>query len=389
MDERRGGAPELWIALGLSFGPAVSNGIGRFAYALILPAMRADLAWTYTQAGWINTANALGYLLGALAMTALVARAGPDRLFAAGMLVTAASVLASGLVRGYAALLVLRFIAGVGGACAFIGGAALVAELFAQRPERAAAGISIYFGGGGIGILLSGATLPWLFERQGHRAWDEAWLGLGALSALLCIPSLLACARVPAAPLAASRARWEKRPLWPSLAGYFLFAVGSIVYMTFIVAWMRDRGAGAAAVSATWGVLGFTVFVAPLAWRGALARWRGGWPLAASIAGCAIGAGIPLASTSPPAMIASAALFGGAFFVPPAAVTEIARRSLPREAWGAAIATYTVAFAAGQPIGPILAGAVADATGTLFAGLFASVIVLLLAAVASALQRPS
>jgi Uncharacterised MFS-type transporter YbfB len=86
-------------------------------------------------------------------------------------------------------------------------------------------------------------------------------------------------------------------------------------------------------------------------------------------------------------MIASAALFGGAFFIPPSAVTALARARLPRAAWGAGLATYTVVFGAGQPVGPLLAGAVADATGTLFAGLATSVVVLLVGAVAAALQR--
>lgn len=56
----------LWLALALSLGAAVSLGITRFAYALLLPPMRADLGWSYTLAGAMNTVNALGYLLGAL-----------------------------------------------------------------------------------------------------------------------------------------------------------------------------------------------------------------------------------------------------------------------------------------------------------------------------------
>ena len=39
--------------------------MARFAYALLLPAMRDDLGWNYAQAGGLNTANALGYVLGA------------------------------------------------------------------------------------------------------------------------------------------------------------------------------------------------------------------------------------------------------------------------------------------------------------------------------------
>ena len=55
----------LWVVLALSLGPAVSNSFARFAYALLLPAMRAELDLNYSQAGWLNTANALGYLAGA------------------------------------------------------------------------------------------------------------------------------------------------------------------------------------------------------------------------------------------------------------------------------------------------------------------------------------
>ena len=67
----------LRLALALSLGAAVSLGITRFAYALLLPAMRADLGWSYTLAGAMNTANALGYLLGALATPWLMRRFAP------------------------------------------------------------------------------------------------------------------------------------------------------------------------------------------------------------------------------------------------------------------------------------------------------------------------
>ncbi|MBV9469483.1 MAG: YbfB/YjiJ family MFS transporter, partial [Abitibacteriaceae bacterium] len=53
------------LALGLCLAPAVAIGFGRFAYALILPAIRINLGWSYAQAGGLNTANAVGYLLGA------------------------------------------------------------------------------------------------------------------------------------------------------------------------------------------------------------------------------------------------------------------------------------------------------------------------------------
>ncbi|HRD75014.1 MAG TPA: YbfB/YjiJ family MFS transporter, partial [Hyphomicrobiaceae bacterium] len=55
------------MAAGLALGMAVVNSFARFAYALVLPAMRSDLGWSYTDAGALNTANAIGYLIGAAA----------------------------------------------------------------------------------------------------------------------------------------------------------------------------------------------------------------------------------------------------------------------------------------------------------------------------------
>ena len=46
--------------LRLSLGGAVALGFARFAYALLLPAMRADLHWSFTLSGAMNAANALG-----------------------------------------------------------------------------------------------------------------------------------------------------------------------------------------------------------------------------------------------------------------------------------------------------------------------------------------
>src|SRR3954467_858962 len=76
--------PLFQLALALSFGAAVSLGVTRFAYGLLLPPMRADLQWSYTLAGAMNTANALGYLLGALATPRLMRRFGPAALLLGG-----------------------------------------------------------------------------------------------------------------------------------------------------------------------------------------------------------------------------------------------------------------------------------------------------------------
>ncbi len=62
------------LMLVLALAPAVGVGLCRFAYSLLLPDMRDSLDWSYATAGFMNTANAAGYLPGALAASPIVRR---------------------------------------------------------------------------------------------------------------------------------------------------------------------------------------------------------------------------------------------------------------------------------------------------------------------------
>jgi len=71
--------PTLVVAAALALAAAVSLGLARFSYALLLLPMRADLGWNYLTAGAMNTVNAAGYLVGALLTPAGLRRFGARR----------------------------------------------------------------------------------------------------------------------------------------------------------------------------------------------------------------------------------------------------------------------------------------------------------------------
>jgi MFS family permease len=385
-----------WIAvLGLALGPAVSNGFARFGYGLILPAMRSDLGWTYTQAGWINTANALGYMAGALIALRFMPVLGPARMFRWGMALCTLALCASGITPGFYPQTVWRIAAGIGGAPVFIGGGAMVAATFVSNPSRNALAIPIYFGGGGLGIFLSALGLPLILDVLGPAAWPLMWWTLGLASAAALAPSWWASTRIMTAPPTpmslAARLPW--RGLMPSLAGYFLFSAGYIVYMTFVVAWMRENGATGGTIAMTWAILGLATMVSPFLWRRMLARYGNGLPLALSCAGTGLGAMVPLFLPDIGGLVCSATCFGLSFFIVPSAVTAFSRKNLPQAQWGSAVAAYTTVFAVGQMMGPIGAGWLADAVGTLYWGMAVAAAVLfaggLCAAMQSALPKPA
>lgn len=394
----------LLRALLLSFGPAVSNSFARFAYALVLPAMREDLALSYAEAGWLNTANAIGYLAGALLTRVWVGRIGNRSLFIGGMVLTSLAILATGLMRDVSLLSVLRALGGLGGAAVFICGGTLSANLLPSRPALATTTIAIYFAGGGIGLMLSGIGLPLLFAARGDEAWPIAWQAMGlvalGMSFATCWvafgisePGRVQTARGALPPMnevAGTPARSFVSPMAPlrrALFSYLCFGLGYIGYMTFIIAWMRDEGAQTPTVIAAWTLLGLASWLAPVLWSGPVQRWSGGRPLAAAMATLSAGAALPLLHASEPVMLLSAALFGSAVFSTPSAIQSLVKKGVAMPKWGEAMAGFTVVFAAGQIVGPLLAGWMADLTGSLTPGLTVSVAALIAGVLLALTQR--
>jgi predicted MFS family arabinose efflux permease len=320
------------VVVALSLGPAVANSFARFAYALLLPAMRSELGLNYSQAGSLNTANALGYLAGALFTVRYVSRLGNRRLFCVGMVVTVLALVGSGLAAEFIAQLCLRAVAGVSGAMVFICGGVLASNLFPDRPDLSSSAIAVYFGGAGTGILLSGAGIPWLLATAGDDAWRSAWLAMGGVSTLFGVLGIWAARRIEEPSSGARKSPWQMSAFHAALGSYFLFGVGYIAYMTFVVAWMVSHGASALDVALTWGTLGIATMLAPIGWRVPRSQWYAARTLAATGVILSVGAAIPLVSTSLPAMILSALLFGAAMFTAPTAVTDLVKTSLPKTA---------------------------------------------------------
>ncbi len=373
------------------YGAAVGLGLGRFAYALLLPAMRLDLGWSYTAAGAMNTANAVGYLIGALAAAPVAARFGDKRGFAFGLLLATASLFATGWSSDYAVLVVLRAVAGAAGALSLITGGALAAAAGGGGGKgRPTLALGVYFGGAGFGMLVSAFAVPALVAEAG---WRTGWLGIGAVATAATVAALPALARAP--DVAAHEVRrppaftsHATRGLRAVMVSYVLFGAGYIAYTTFIVAYLRNQlGFGAGDVTLFWCCAGVAATGAGLAWGPLLSRLTGGRGVALANAVVMIGAILPVLIATRPAVFASALLFGGSFLIVPTSVTAFVRKAVPPRAWTAAIAVLTVGFAIGQCIGPWLSGVVSDARYGLAGGLLLSGGILAGAALIALLQR--
>lgn len=384
---RRGA--DVLVALGLATGPAVALGLARFAYALLLPSMQSALHWSFATAGAMNTANAAGYLGGALLAAPVIHRWGARPVFLAGMAATAVLLLASAASGSVVILVALRTLVGAAGAATFIVGGSLAAPLGrSSPPTRSALLLGVYFGGGGLGVAVSGAVLPAVLAATDPASgWRWGWVALGVATALAFVAALVATRRTPQPPPHRAGAGSALRAVIPLLLGYSAFGAGYIAYMTFVVAYLADGGAGTVEIAVFWAVLGVAAMAGGFVWAPLLHRLRGGRAPALLIAVVAAGALLPLLSRAVPVSFASAALFGISFLAVVTAVTHVARTTLEPPLWTAAIATLTTGFALGQCIGPIASGVLADRTDGVRAGLLLSVAILLVGAVTCLAQR--
>ncbi|MGZ5873622.1 MAG: YbfB/YjiJ family MFS transporter [Bradyrhizobium sp.] len=375
------------LILILSLAPTVGLGLGRFAYSLVLPDMRDALGWSYSAAGFMNTINAAGYLAGALMASKLIKHFGLSAAARWGTVACVVSLALCALSGNIIILSFARLLAGFGAATAFVAGAALAATIAQAQPARANFLLSLYYAGPGLGILSSGLVAPFVLQAFGPGSWWIVWWAMTLLAIALTVPLLLAPLDTNAGIAAGAQVDFAILPVWIYLAGYFLFGAGYIAYMTFMIAYVRDAGGGAAAQSAFWCLIGVSAFATPWLWRRVLARDGGGLSTAIILGANALGAALPLFGHSALLLTVSALVFGVAFFAVVGSTTAFVRFNYPPAAWPKGIAAMTIAFGVGQTLGPTAVGAITDAFGSLTYALNASAAMLALGAVAAAFQR--
>lgn len=379
-------------AFALSLGAAVSLGLTRFSYALLLPPMRADLAWSYFLSGAMNTGNALGYFLGALATPALMRRYGAQGALVGGALLASLFMLLSGFVVDAGVLIGQRVLAGIASAFIFISGGLLAARLGLLHPQRAGLLLGIYYGGTGLGIVASSLLVPVAMDAAAaHGAahsWQWAWIALAALCLLATLVMIPPARQVDGAPSqAGAQGGFQLAPFGFGLAGYLMFGVGYIGYMTFVIALLKEQGMVSSTITLFYAMLGLAVMASSRIWARLLDRFRGGQAMAILNALLGVATLLPALTAAPSLMFVSGLLFGGIFLSVVASTTALVRHNLPQHAWSAGISAFTTVFALGQIVGPSTIGWIADGPGGLQRGLVFSALALFVGALLASRQR--
>lgn len=371
-------ASPVRLALGGLLSLAAAMGIGRFVYTPVLPFMIAQVPLSKADGGLIASANFLGYLVGALAASS-GSLPGSRRMWFIGSLIASSALsFAMAWTDSIPVFMLLRFLAGLASAFAFVFSAALILDRLAQagRPGLSA----LYFSGVGAGIAGSALIVSGLAAMGAD--WQGLWTGCGVISlALTVLIAWMVPGAAETAPPAPAKTGPRRLPagLPQLIAAYGLFGIGYVVTATFIAVIARSDPALATAEPYLWLIVGLAAAPSIFIWNRIAART--GVPRAYALA-CVIEAcGVALSVTATgPAGILLAAFLLGITFMGITALGLIEARRLSTGDPRRTIALMTASFGLGQMLGPSLAGFAAGSTGSFALPSAGAAICLLLAA---------
>jgi MFS family permease len=358
-------------------------GLGRYAYTMLLPSMQAGLGLPYDRMGYIGTANFSGYLLAVVLAPRLIKRFRPRAVIGGGLILITLALFAVAASHGFFLPLGLYFLVGMGTGFANIPIMALVSLWFRSDQRGKAAGLMI--GGNGAAIVLAGTMVPFLNRTFGADGWRYGWLLLGMVALLVTILAVWLVRNHPAdkglEPLGRATPSSADQLVPRNQKGdgatllklgmlYLAFGATFMVYGTFIVTTMvREYGFSEAKAGIYWSWAGFFSLFSGLLF-GALSDRIGrkhGLALVFAVQTLAyLLAGLKPGSAG---LMLSIALYGSAVFAIPAIMAAAVGDYLGLNRAAGAFATITIFFAAGQTVGPALAGIIARSTGS-FAGAY-------------------
>ncbi|BCR06222.1 MFS transporter [Desulfuromonas versatilis] len=353
-------------------------GLARFAFGMLLPAMREGLGLSYDQMGWTRTGNFVGYLVSVALAPLLIRHWRPRATMVFGLLLIALCMLGISICHGLLPVVFLYALVGVGSGFANIPVMVLVSHWFRRERRGRAAGMMVM--GNGAAIIFSGILIPWLNRLLGPQGWRTGWLVLGLIT---LAAGLLAAVLVrndpaemglepvgrkvplPTALVEEQREAGSGRILAQLGLLYHIFGATYMVYGTFIVTTMVvEFGFAEARAGMFWSWVGFFSLFSGVGFgtlsdrvgrRGGLGVVFAIQTLAYLLAGSAAGEA---------ALLLSVMLYGLSAFAIPTIMAAAVGDYLGLARAPAAFSLITVFFAIGQALGPGAAGLAAEAAGS-------------------------
>ncbi|MDQ1002586.1 putative MFS family arabinose efflux permease [Neobacillus niacini] len=352
--------PFLFLIGGI-FSLMIAMGIGRFAYTPILPLMQNALSFTDAVSGYLASSNYAGYFVGAILAGVLPLKKHKTFYLRISLMVSILTTCIMGLSHSYILMLIVRFISGVASAFIFVLASSIVLDKLAVSGKSNWSGF--FYSGVGFGIFFSTLFIP---SFNHLFMWEGVWLGLANVSVILTIFVWLWLKESPNTigkkdeQIVITQAPPLKWLPWLIIA-YGLEGLGYIVTGTFIVSIAEKTSVFSIDPTFVWMVVGLSAIPSCIIWSTLAKKWGFVKSLVFSMILQSIGIALPVFWLTQSSLMVSALLFGATFMGITTLATTLARQMSPSNS-SRIIGYLTAIYAAGQMIGPTIAGILSSYT---------------------------
>jgi MFS family permease len=344
-------------------GLVLTIGLARFAYTPLLPSLQIQTGLTDAAAGGLAAINYAGYMSGALAATWLDDVRWRHWLYSAGLWMALVTVAAMALTTWMPAWALIRYIGGLCGATGMLLGSGLVLGWLMRQGRRPELGL--YFIGLGLGIVVS-ALGAWGLS-QVWPTWSDQWLAFAALGLVFFVPAWKWRPPVPPQVVvshdAVAGGLGSRRWTWTMLTSYFAAGWGFVISATFTVAIVEREPALAGQGPLAWAMVGMAAMPAVFIWDLVARRVGDKRALLLAFGLQTLSVMLPAISGELWAALAGAVGYGATFIGIVSMTLALVGRRAPNNP-GKAMAKLTLSYGAAQMLAPVVAGYMAQTTGT-------------------------
>lgn len=356
----------------------LTMGIARYSFTPMIPYMNAQAGMTESLSGWLAGWSYIGYLVGLFIVWLIRDLKLKDYFYRYGLFIAVFSTAVMAMHDHSLIWYLSRFFAGVSTALGFMLGTGLVLEWLTHNRQKTEMGL--HFAGVGLGIIVSALVVEFAASQAANYSllaslgWRGQWLVLAAAGFLLSIPAFLLMPLPKAEEI--EEATHIDRSSEPSTKWLMLLTIAyvcagfsntvNITFTSLITEYIPLKSEG----TTMWLYVGLAAAPAPFIWDRIARKIGYLYSIRAAFAINIASNFLMTASTSYLAITLSSLLFGFAFMgIVSLTLTIIANKYRHRATQ--VMAQLTLGYCIAQILSPIMAGVIAEQTGSFNVALFA------------------
>ena len=346
----------------------VAQSFGRFAFGVVLPAVREDLGLSNTIAGSLATVNVGAYLVGTIVVAAAAAKYKLLAIMRIGFLFALLGLVLAATAPNVWAVGVAMFSSGFGGALIWIP-APVIAAAAVPAAKRSMA-IGLLGTGMGSGVVFASQLSSYIREASGDEAWRSVYVVLAVIALVVLTAAFVLIGHEQNDPAGTKggfggfTALKRMRGWLPLTSAYTSFGFMYLLVLAFLVTRLEDdNGWTSSRASLAFTLVGvammfggpiFITFATRVGSRLGLAFAFTGWIIVVLLV-------LPgWFAVTLPGSVAIGLLFAGI----PTMITLYVVENTTVEDYGPSFAAATLAFGVAQMISPQVGGILADLSGS-------------------------